>query len=441
MKYSRFLILMLGIMAHLGGYAQGYDMEVDGIYYTYDVDAETATVTSAPYDTPYEGSITIPATVTKGRFTFNVIAIARMAFSSTNVEKVTILSDGEKGVRTIGQTAFSYARKLKQVTLPATLESMGKRAFNECSALQAVVLPSSLKSIPEAAFSGCTALETVTFPETMEAGAIGEEAFYNCGITKLTLPKGIEIGGKAAFMYCRQLKEVVFPDDFWGINMSMFSKCTSLEEITFPHSLRIISSDAFSYCHLKKFTIPNSVEGMSWDALYGCTQLEEIIIEDGSAPLKFYYSLDGEDVPALKKFYLGRDIDNDETADIRVPITSLTIGSNVTAMPYSFGDNLKEIISKIKDPTNVTERFTKSAKANAILKVPEGSKELYEQADGWKGFFNIETYKDEGTSIRSIDVQQSDDVWYNLNGQRIATPTRNGLYIKNGKKVMISLPN
>ena len=47
MKHSRFLILMLGIMAHFNGYAQGYDMEVDGIYYTYDVDAETATVTSA----------------------------------------------------------------------------------------------------------------------------------------------------------------------------------------------------------------------------------------------------------------------------------------------------------------------------------------------------------------------------------------------------------
>ena len=177
---------------------------------------------------------------------------------------------------------------------------------------------------------------------------------------------------------------------------------------------------------------------MSWDALYGCTQLEEIIIEDGSAPVTFYYSLDGEDVPALNKFYLGRDIDNDETADVRVPLTSLTIGSNVTAMTYSFGDNLKEIISRIKNPTNVKERFTKIAKANAILKVPEGSRELYEQADGWKGFFNIETFKDDGTSLRSIDVRQPDDVWYNLNGQRIATPTRKGLYIKNGKKVMTS---
>jgi hypothetical protein len=41
------------------------------------------------------------------------------------------------------------------------------------------------------------------------------------------------------------------------------------------------------------------------------------------------------------------------------------------------------------------------------------------------------------TSIRSIDEIQSDDVWYNLKGQRIDTPTKKGLYIKNGKKVVV----
>ena len=42
------------------------------------------------------------------------------------------------------------------------------------------------------------------------------------------------------------------------------------------------------------------------------------------------------------------------------------------------------------------------------------------------------------TSIRSIDEGQfTNDVWYNLNGQRIDTPTKKGLYIKNGKKVLV----
>ena len=45
---------------------------------------------------------------------------------------------------------------------------------------------------------------------------------------------------------------------------------------------------------------------------------------------------------------------------------------------------------------------------------------------------------DETTGIRSIDESQfKDDIWYNLNGQRIDTPTKKGLYIKSGKKVLV----
>ena len=44
---------------------------------------------------------------------------------------------------------------------------------------------------------------------------------------------------------------------------------------------------------------------------------------------------------------------------------------------------------------------------------------------------------DDATSIRSIGEVQSDDAWYNLKGQRIDTPTKKGLYIKNGKKVVV----
>ena len=42
------------------------------------------------------------------------------------------------------------------------------------------------------------------------------------------------------------------------------------------------------------------------------------------------------------------------------------------------------------------------------------------------------------TGIRSIDEGQfTNDTWYNLNGQRIDAPTKKGLYIKNGKKVLV----
>ena len=50
---------------------------------------------------------------------------------------------------------------------------------------------------------------------------------------------------------------------------------------------------------------------------------------------------------------------------------------------------------------------------------------------------SIEGNNDNTTSIRTFDEVQSDDAWYNLSGQRIDTPSKKGLYIKNGKKVVV----
>lgn len=51
---------------------------------------------------------------------------------------------------------------------------------------------------------------------------------------------------------------------------------------------------------------------------------------------------------------------------------------------------------------------------------------------------SISSVDDGTTGIRSIDEGQfTNDTWYNLNGQRIDTPTKKGLYIKNGKKVLV----
>lgn len=45
--------------------------------------------------------------------------------------------------------------------------------------------------------------------------------------------------------------------------------------------------------------------------------------------------------------------------------------------------------------------------------------------------------EDEATGISRVAAEAGNDTWYNLKGQRISTPTRKGLYIKNGKKVVV----
>ena len=43
----------------------------------------------------------------------------------------------------------------------------------------------------------------------------------------------------------------------------------------------------------------------------------------------------------------------------------------------------------------------------------------------------------DATGISRVATEAVDDTWYNLSGQRISTPTKKGLYIKNGQKVIV----
>jgi hypothetical protein len=78
--------------------------------------------------------------------------------------------------------------------------------------------------------------------------------------------------------------------------------------------------------------------------------------------------------------------------------------------------------------------------SNATLHVPEGTKALYAAAEGWSRFGTI--VEDGGKlAIRDIsipDSQFSTDGWFTLDGRRLdGQPTRKGLYIHQGKKIVV----
>jgi hypothetical protein len=138
---------------------------------------------------------------------------------------------------------------------------------------------------------------------------------------------------------------------------------------------------------LKKIVLSPAIIFISWSAFSGCKQLEEFIIEDGEEPLTCWLT---ENLPGLKTFYLGRNLDYDGDEERHLNPANLTIGPKVTSLLNIFGDDLKEITSYIKDPTSVPEYFSSKVKANAVLKVPAGSYNLYCNTNGWKDFFFIE---------------------------------------------------
>ena len=113
--------------------ASAYDFMVDGLYYNYNNDGTTVTVTyqhlSAPNYFSLSGAITIPTTVTYNDITYSVTSI--------------------------GYAAFWYCYGLTSVTIPNSVTHIDEWAFRDCTGLTSVTIPNSVTTIGEAAFYNC----------------------------------------------------------------------------------------------------------------------------------------------------------------------------------------------------------------------------------------------------------------------------------------------
>jgi len=145
----------------IGQQVFSYDFEVGGIYYNYDADTQSATVTKG--DITYKGSIVIPPSVSyKGR---------------------------EMNVTEIGERAFSDCRELTEITLPRTITAINGYAFYGCEGLKKLVIPKSVKKINDrGAFSNLTKLETLVVEDNTNA-LLNEYSPFN-----FTTPKNLYLG-------------------------------------------------------------------------------------------------------------------------------------------------------------------------------------------------------------------------------------------------------
>ena len=114
----------------------------------------------------------------------------------------------------------------------------------------------------------------------------------------------------------------------------------------------------------------------------------------------------------------------------------------MTSIGYAAFDDCKgltDIYCHIEEPLTIVPWVFSAVPTNTCtLHVPIGSKVKYQAADVWKEFNIVE---DLPTGIVSIDNSQlpiDNDVWFTLNGVRLnGKPTKAGIYIVNGKKVII----
>ena len=238
-----------------------------------------------------------------------------------------------KGVKVIGNEAFSVCWLLTKINIPNSVTNIGNSAFSECSSLTCINIPNSVTNIGNGAFSYCDLLTKIKIPSSVvnmngnpflewngdlhneskafiyehqvlfnkdkttliayrskeknyiipnSVTSIGDGAFSMCeSLTNIKIPKSVTNIGYSAFLGCKSLSSINIPNSVTNIGYSAFSECRSLTNIKIPNSVTSIGDWAFSSCSsLTSINIPNSVTNIGNHAFGSCISLVKINVPD-----------------------------------------------------------------------------------------------------------------------------------------------------------------
>lgn len=410
--FIRAFALIFALIPYL--YATASDFEVDGLYYNIlSEEDRTVEVThksnhSDENENYVSGEMEIPRRVLYNKKTYTVTAIGMYAFCQcTGLTSVTIPSS----VTSIGDCAFFRCSGLTSMTIPNSVTSIGETAFGSCTGLTAVTIPNSVTSIRNWTFSSCTGLTSVTISKSVTS--IGNGAFMGCsGLTSMTLPNSVTSIGESAFSGCDGLTSVTIPNSVISIGGRAFEGCTCLAFVTIGNSVTSIGGYAFIDCTgLKSVTIPNSVTSIGEKAFWRCTVLASVTIGNsvtfiGDWAFGACSDLTSVTIPNSVTS-IGYHAFNNCTA-----LTSVTIGNSVASIgDGAFGRcwGLQTIYVKNQLPVKCTPDFPDDVIKNAILYVPTGTLAVYEKADPWRNFWNIEEMDFSGIEDAEMDTADRTD--------------------------------
>ena len=314
--------------------------EIDGITYAPLSESTVAVVNPKQHpvvsgaESPYDGEIIIPSTVTSDGKTYTVTMIYNNAFDRSpyaggTVTKITLPDT----ITEIGDSAFRNATQLEALNIPDSVTAIGSNAFSNCQNLKELMIPASVtdgvkEALTSSVSSGYPNAKDVVFadgsPYSNEDGVlykgttlevlldkekdsvavkpgtetIGESAFRNASVSTVTMPDSVTEIGEYAFYSSSVVnvdlsknvktigKSVFARSDVSAIDLSnvttigeyAFQGCDSLNSVELSSELTSIGEWAFEETSIEKVIIPGNVKNISAGAFSEVETLRTIII-------------------------------------------------------------------------------------------------------------------------------------------------------------------
>ena len=371
----------------------------------------------------------------------------------------------------ISENEFYGCTNLQRVIIGDGVTSIGNRAFSGCSSLKFFTFGSEVKTIGQEAFSDCTAVTEITSraiePPTCGAQALDDINKWDC---KLYVPKGY----LASYQAAEQWKEFLFVEegDYTIAKKYTLTYMVDGEEyksyqiaegsaIT-PEAAPTKDGYVFSGWSTIPATMPAEDVTITGTFLLA-TDFDEITIKEiGKTTWCSEYDLDFTNVEGIKA-YTATGYNNITKTIWLTRVMEVPAGTGILVkgdagtykIPHSevqsayanwFVGNLGDAIKIAETDGDKTNYYLsgkdgtfKSVNGSANIGKNKAYLQLPTSVFGGTRSIGI-SYDDEDgtTSIKNLTpaLSEGEGAWYTLQGQRVAKPGK-GLYIKNGKKVVI----
>ena len=369
--------------------------------------------------TKYNGTDTaveIPSTI--GGHSITSIA-ASTFYNNTNIQSVVIPNE----VSTIESSAFRGCTSLESITLPESITRLNPNTFYGCISLKSIIIPENVLRIGSECFRDCFNLESVEIYS--REIYIDDYCFYNC--QKI-------VGGSVKIYYARPnwgigvfintgLGNVTSGDHFRDFNIT---------SATIDVGVDSIEADTFNGCEkLKTLYINNpnfnnftSSASGGKGALYGCNNLENVVITDENS----YFTVEDGIIYTKDKTTLVRCLPA-KRGKVNIPETVTTINKgafhgckyleDILVIPdsvteikeYAFYGCMSEIPIKISENlSRLTECSFANSKFTGNLVIPNSVTQIRKYA-----FYNCSNFT--GTLQVGDNVSWIDEcAFYNCSG-------------------------